>query len=168
MTDNRSVAVNVLRAAIAAGVVVALSEAASSAVHKCAAPGGIVYQDRPCREGEARDTDVPDAPLSVLPFPSPGRQVQHRETPSRPPRAERARRAEAPAPGNPAERRHLRVGMSEGEVMARVGPPDLTTGKGRKQARWTWMPVPGDPDTITVVLFETGRAIEVERTVVKR
>ena len=52
--------------------------------------------------------------------------------------------------------------------MARVGPPDLTTGKGRKQARWTWMPVPGDPDTITVVLFETGRAIEVERTVVKR
>ena len=52
--------------------------------------------------------------------------------------------------------------------MARVGAPDLTTGKGRKQARWTWMPVPGDPDTITVVLFETGRAIEVERTVVKR
>jgi len=168
MTENRSVIANVLRAAIAAGVVVALSEAAWPAVHKCAAPGGIVYQDRPCREGEARDTDVPDAPLSVLPFPSPGRQIQRREAPEKPARAERARRAEAPAPGNPAGRRHLRVGMSEGEVMARVGPPDLTTGKGRKQSRWTWMPVPGDPDTITVVLFETGRAIEVERTVVKR
>jgi hypothetical protein len=171
VTENRSVVARVLRAAIAVGVVVALSEVASSAVHKCAAPGGIVYQDRPCREGEARDADVLDAPLSVLPFPSPGRQVQTREppaNPTKPMRAERARRAESPAPGNPAERRHLRVGMSEGEVMARVGPPDLTTGKGRKQSRWTWMPVPGDPDTITVVLFETGRAIEVERTVVKR
>jgi hypothetical protein len=168
MTENRSVVAGVLRAAIAAGVVVALSEAASAAVHKCVAPGGIVYQDRPCREGEARDTDVPDAPLSVLPFPSPGRQVHQREPTAKPPRAERARRADAPAPGNPAERRHLRVGMSEGEVMARVGAPDLTTGKGRKQSRWTWMPVPGDPDTITAVLFETGRAIEIERTVVKR
>jgi hypothetical protein len=139
-----------------------------AAVHKCAAADGIVYQDRPCREGEARDTDVQDAPLSVLPFPSPGRTVEKRELPPKPVRAERPRRADAPVPGNPAERRHLRVGMSEGEVMARAGPPDLTTGKGRKQSRWTWMPVPGDPDTITVVLFETGRAIEVERTVVKR
>jgi hypothetical protein len=161
--------VNVLRAAIAAGVVVALSEAASSAVHKCAAPGGIVYQDRPCREGEARDTDVPDAPLSVCcRSRRPVARVQRREAPETA-RARRARQTRRGAgAGQPAGRRHLRVGMSEGEVMARVGPPDLTTGKGRKQSRWTWMPVPGDPDTITVVLFETGRAIEVERTVVKR
>ena len=167
MTANRSTLASVLRAAIGAAVVVALSDAAA-AVHKCAAAGGIVYQDRPCRDGEARDADVGDAPLSVLPFPAPARSVEKREPPPKPPRVERTRRAEAAAPGNPAERRHLRVGMSEGEVMARVGPPDLTTGKGRKQSRWTWMPVPGDPDTITVVLFETGRAIEVERTVVKR
>jgi hypothetical protein len=168
VTVNRSALAKVLGAAIGAGVVVALSDAPSAAIHKCAATGGIVYQDRPCRDGESRDADVTDAPLSVLPFPSPGRSVQKREPPpAKPPRAERPRRAEA-VPGNPAERRHLRVGMSEGEVIARVGPPDLTTGKGRKQSRWTWMPVPGDPDTITVVLFETGRAIEVERTVVKR
>ena len=167
MTANRSPFASVLRAAIGAAVVVALSDA-TAAVHKCAAAGGIVYQDRPCRDGEARDADVTDAPLSVLPMPAPGRSVQKREPPPKPPRVERARRAEPAAPGNPAERRHLRVGMSEGEVLARAGPPDLTTGKGRKQSRWTWMPVPGDPDTITVVLFETGRAIEVERTVVKR
>lgn len=154
-----------------AAVAVALSDAtgaARAAVHKCAAPGGIVYQDRPCRDGEARDADVTDAPLSVMPFPAPARSVQKREPAPKAPRAERARRGEPVASGNPAERRHLRIGMSEGEVMARVGPPDLTTGKGRKQSRWTWMPVPGDPDTITVVLFETGRAVEVERTVVKR
>lgn len=175
MIEFRSFGKHVLRAALGLGVVVALSEApavvfpvASAAVHKCAAPGGIVYQDRPCREGESRDTDVPDAPLSVMPFPSPGRTVHTRDPPPKPVRAEKSRRADAAALGNPAERRHLRVGMSEGEVMARAGPPDLTTGKGRKQSRWTWMPVPGDPDTITVVLFETGRAIEVERTVVKR
>ena len=168
MIENRCAAAKVLRVSLAAGVVVALSEIASGAVHKCAAPAGIVYQDRPCREGEARDADLPDAPLSVLPIPSPARTIQKREPPAKPARAERSRRAEGPAPGNPAERRHLRVGMSEGEVMARVGPPDLTTGKGRKQSRWTWMPVPGDPETITVVLFETGRAVEVERTVVKR
>ena len=169
MTVNRSALATVLRASIRAAVVVALSDAACAAVHKCAAAGGIVYQDRPCRDGESRDADVTDAPLSVLPFPAPGRSIQKREPPpAKPPRVERPRRAEAAVPGNPAERRHLRVGMSEGEVIARVGPPDLTTGKGRKQSRWTWMPVPGDPDTITVVLFETGRAIEVERTVVKR
>jgi hypothetical protein len=28
--------------------------------------------------------------------------------------------------------------------------------------------VPGDPDTITVVLFDVGRAVEIERTIVKR
>ena len=174
MIANRSSRGRIHRAAVVAArvaVVVALSDAAGearAAVHKCVAPGGIVYQDRPCREGEARDTDVADAPLSVLPLQAPARSVQKREPAPKPARAERQRRGEPQARGNPAERRHLRIGMSEGEVMARVGPPDLTTGKGRKQSRWTWMPVPGDPDTITDVLFETGRAIEVERTVVKR
>jgi hypothetical protein len=140
---------------------------AAAAVHKCVGRDGTVYQDRPCGTA-ASEGDLSDAPLSVLPAPSPGRTVERREPVPRPPRIERIRRNDAVRMGNPSERRHLRVGMSEGEVMARAGPPDLTTGKGRKQARWTWMPVPGDPDTITVVLFETGRAVEVERTVIKR
>jgi hypothetical protein len=142
--------------------------AAGAAIHKCVAPTGIAYQDKPCgANAEAREADLPDATLSVLPAPSGGRTVERRPAPPpKPPKAERPRR-EKERPGNPAERRYLRVGMSEGEVVARVGPPDLTSGKGRKQARWTWLPVPGDPDTITVVLFETGRAIEVERTLIK-
>ena len=147
----------------------AVAVRAFGAVHKCPGPQGIVYQDRPCGAGAAdRDGDLADAPLSVLPAPSPARTLERREPAVKPPRQERPRRREPPRDGNPAERRHLRVGMSEGEVIARVGPPDLTTGKGRRQARWTWMPVPGDPDTITVVLFDVGRAIEIERTVVKR
>ena len=148
---------------------VSLSDA-GAAIHKCVGPTGVAYQDKPCAaNAEARDADLPDASLSVLPAPG-GRTVERRPPPPpKPPKAERPRRAEAAARrGDPGERRYLRVGMSEGEVVARVGPPDLTTGKGRKQARWTWLPVPGDVDTITVVLFETGRVIEVERTVIKR
>ena len=157
----------VLQAGGSAALGATLSPALAS-IHKCIGPGGTVYQDRPCgAAGLAREGDVAEAPLSVLPAPSPTRRIERREPAAKPPRSERLRRREAPRSGNPAERRHLRVGMSEGEVLARVGPPDLTTGKGRRQSRWTWMPVPGDPDTITVVLFDVGRAIEVERTVVK-
>jgi hypothetical protein len=154
----------------AAGAALAFAAAhALGAVHKCAGAGGIVYQDRPCGAGaSADDGAIAEAPLSVLPAPSPARTIERREATAKPLRQERARRREPVHEGNPAERRHLRVGMSEGEVIARVGPPDLTTGKGRRQARWTWMPVPGDPDTITVVLFDVGRAVEIERTVVKR
>jgi len=94
--------------------------------------------------------------MSVMPSPPAGATVvrrsrlHERHAPTAPARPE-AQRA-----GNPGDRKHLRAGMSEGEVVARIGPPDLTTGKGRRLARWTWMPVPGDPDTITVVLFDVG------------
>jgi hypothetical protein len=157
----------VLQAGVALGC--ACAARAFAAVHKCVAPGGTVYQDQPCGAGTPdRDGELADAPLSVLPAPAPAHVIERRAPTPKPSRPERARRREPQREGNPAERRHLRVGMSEGEVIARVGPPDLTTGRGRRQVRWTWMPVPGDPDTITVVLFDVGRAIEVERTLVKR
>ena len=168
LSSNRSARSRILRASLAA-----LAFAASDsggAIHKCVGPTGVAYQDKPCgAPAEARDADLPDATLSVLPMPGAERRIERRPAAApRAPRPERVRKAEAPRPGNPAERRYLRVGMSEGEVVARVGPPDLTTGKGRKQSRWTWLPVPGDADMITVVLFETGRAVEVERTLLKR
>lgn len=168
MSPNRSARACVLHAAIAA-LAVAASDA-GAAIHKCVGPTGVAYQDKPCgANAEARDADLPDATLSVLPAPAGERRIERKPAPEpRAPKASRPRRGETPRPGNPAERRYLRVGMSEGEVVARVGPPDLTTGKGRKQSRWTWLPVPGDTDMITVVLFETGRAVEVERTLIKR
>lgn len=140
---------------------------AFAAVHKCASErGAVVYQDRPCGAPPIDGSVLSDAPLSVLPAPS--RRTIEREAPVRPPKAERARKPDPPRLGDPAARRHLRIGMSEGEVLARVGPPDFTTGKGRRSTRWTWMPAPADPDTVTAVLFDTGRVVEVERTVVKR
>lgn len=146
----------------------ALCGLAHAAVHKCPSDsGGVLYQDRPCGAPPLDASGVSDAPLSVLPTPS-HRSIVKRETPPKPPRAERVRKAEAPRVGDAKDRRHLRVGMSEGEVLARVGPSDFTTGRGGRNARWTFMPAPADPDTITVLLFETGRVVEVERTVVKR
>ncbi len=140
---------------------------ARAAVHKCTAEhGGIVYQDRPCATPPIEGPALSDAPLSVLPGPS--RRTIQREPAARPPKAERTRKPDPPRLGDAAARRHLRIGMSEGEVLARVGPPDVTTGRGRRAARWTWMPAPADPDTVTAVLFDTGRVVEVERTVVKR
>lgn len=158
-----AVAMAMLAAALAA------APAAAAAIHKCAGPGGTTYQDRPCGADTAPAAfDGATATLSVTPSPARGTTIVRREPPEKPPRAERAQRAKAPRTGDPSARRYLRTGMSEGEVIARVGPPDLTTGKGRRQARWTWMPAPGDPDTITVVLFDVGRVVEIERTVVKR
>jgi hypothetical protein len=58
--------------------------------------------------------------------------------------------------------------MHEGEVLARAGPPDLKSGGGsRKLARWTYMPADSDPQTITTVVFDYGRVVEVERKVVR-
>jgi len=153
-----------------AALVLALAAPARTpaSIHKCAsATGTIVYQGHAC--GPAATAIETDAfpPLSVVPPPPRTSLERAPPPPPKPARVERVRRAE-PARGDPAERRHLRAGMSEGEVIARIGPPDLTTGKGRRQSRWTWMPSSGDPETITSVLFDLGRVVEVERTVVKR
>jgi len=78
-------------------------------------------------------------------------------------------RTEKPKSGDPAERRHLHSGMSEGDVLARVGPPDATTGqRGAKQGRGTWLPADGDPETVTTVTFLNGIVATVERTLVKK
>ena len=59
--------------------------------------------------------------------------------------------------------------MSEGDVLARVGTPDVTTGqKTGKQVRWTWLPADGDQETVTTVTFVAGIVTNVERTLVKR
>ena len=68
-----------------------------------------------------------------------------------------------------AERAHLRVGMTEAEVLARVGSPDVTVGaKGTPTPRWTYMPAPGDPETTTMLQFNKGVLVDIDRKVVKR
>ena len=139
-------------------------------MYKCAVDGGSpVYQDAPCAPGhELRNFASDPANVSVLPMrPPPGASTRVAAPPrEKPVKATRSDRKAANA-GDPAERRHVQLGMHEGEVLARLGTPDLRSGGGgRKVSRWTYMPVPGDPRTLTTVVFEYGKVVEVERKVV--
>ena len=59
-------------------------------------------------------------------------------------------------------------GIGEGEVIARIGRPDVSSGAGRKTMRWTYLPAPEDPQTVTTLTFELGRLVQVERKVVPK
>jgi hypothetical protein len=100
-----------LRAAIAAGVVVALSEAASGRAQVRGA-GGIAYCGSTVPRGQARDTCRMRRCRAAVPVA--GRQVQHRD-PSAKRCAPSAHDAGAGA-GQPERATAPRVGMSEGEV----------------------------------------------------
>ncbi|HBH37335.1 MAG TPA: hypothetical protein DDX06_03005 [Curvibacter sp.] len=78
------------------------------------------------------------------------------------------------------ERGFIRMGMTEGEVLVRVGKPDheAWTGgrvRGRDGAAivqgrdgdktWTYFPHEQDPDTLTVITFRAGTVVDVERKI---
>jgi hypothetical protein len=157
-------------AAIAAGV----PDNTFAAIYKCVDVDGKqpIYQDIPCPAGrELRNFDTDPAELSVIPFRAiPGTtstQVAPRDA-KVPPMPKSAKKKENAAAVDVAERKFIVPGMSEGEVVARIGAADMTSGgKGRKTSRWSYLPAPGDPQTITTVVFDYGKVIEVERKVVK-
>jgi uncharacterized protein DUF4124 len=157
--------------ALAAALVPAFVHAG---VYKCArADGSPFYQEDPCPPGkELRNFERDPATVSVVPFefaPSPNASTATR-APSAPAKSKRtssASRKTGDHPGNPAERKFLVPGIGEGEVVARVGRPDMSTGSGRKTTRWTYLPVPEDPQMITTLTFELGRLVEVERKMVR-
>jgi len=155
---------------------------ALAGLYKCARDDGtVMYQEDPCSPGkELRDFDRDPASVSVVPFrlvpgPEAPAPAQSRETPSGTTakasgkgRKSTERTANASErPGNASERKFLVPGIGEGEVVARIGRPDMTTGAGRKTVRWTYMPVPEDPATITTLTFELGRLVQVERKVIR-
>jgi hypothetical protein len=145
------------------GFLAIVIDARAASVHKCRGEGSApVYQDKPCEPSRSlRDFDTDPPPLSVVPF---ERSRDARTPPPRSPRAAKepstwSRQAKGRT-GDPAERRHLKEGMSEGEVFAKLGAPDMKSGK-----RWTYLPAAGDPQTVTIVRFEDGKVLAVERRV---
>lgn len=140
-------------------------------VYKCADDRQqAVYQDQPCPAGrELRDFATDPPALSVIPLrPVPG--STSRLTAPMAPRAKigGGERKSAARTGDPTERRYIHPGMHEGEVIARIGTPDMKSGGGsRRVARWTYLPHPGDPQTLTTVVLDTGKVVEVERKVMK-
>lgn len=154
------------------GFVIAWPVASIAGLYKCARNDGtVMYQEDPCPSGtELRDLERDPATVSVIPFrAAPGSDVRAAERSLPPaPRSERSKsRKTAERQGNPAERKFLVPGIGEGEVVARIGRPDMSSGAGRKTVRWTYLPAPEDPQTITTLTFELGRLIQVERKVVR-
>jgi hypothetical protein len=150
MTAVRTlVAHTVILLALSAQAAVALAD-----VFKCAGERGTpIYQESPCPPGkELRNFQVDPPEITVLPAPALARPAPARAGNTGNP-ASGAKEPKSAKPGtvagNAAERKHIRSGMSEAEVIARLGRPDVTAAPEPQGARWTYLPTPGDPETIT-------------------
>jgi len=152
--------------------------ASAAGIFKCRDSGAQpIYQGLPCPPGrELRNFEHDPPTVSVIPFERGASAVPATRAPARkerPPRAltlQERRKAEADRRRNEldiAERRHLKEGMSDGEVLAKLGPPDLQSGKTGRKLRWTYLPAAGDPQTVTLVRFEDGRVVGVERSTLR-
>jgi hypothetical protein len=153
----------------AAILVVALLLFAASptraAIYKCATDKGVVYQDAACPPGkELRNLDQDPATLSMVPgTPVPAARPAASNKP--PPTRSTARQARS---GNAAERRFIYAGMSEAEVVMRIGRPDVDSkGRGKKGKRWAYLPAAGDPNTLTTLSIAGGTVVDVERKVAR-
>jgi hypothetical protein len=144
---------------------------AGAALVKCADDrGAVIYQDTACPPGkELRDLEAHPATLSVVPgTPVPSATATAKTSRSVRPTATRVA-AHRNKPGNPAERRFIHNGMSEAEVILRIGRPDVRT-KGHGKAggtRWSYLPSAGDADTLTTLTLAGGKVIDVERRVAR-
>jgi uncharacterized protein DUF4124 len=145
-----------------------LAVPAHAGLYKCAGEkGAVVYQDSPCASGtELRNLDLDPATLSVVPgTPLPSRIVK----PTAPAREAKIRATSVRSRGgDPAERKFLRMGMTQAEVLHRIGRPDTQLGARRKEGQqWSYLPTAGDADTLTTVTFAGGAVSRVERKVVR-
>jgi hypothetical protein len=134
--------------------------------------GSVLYQDAPCKPGmELRNFDTDPATVSVVPF----APAAAPPPPAAAPRARVARVSRQPeekiSSGRAAERRFIRTGMSESEVIRRIGKPEVDAGTNRNKRkdgkRWSYLPAAGDPDTITTITIVGGQVADVERKIVR-
>jgi hypothetical protein len=71
-----------------------------------------------------------------------------------------------------SERKFIRKGMGEGEVVMKIGKPDheaLTrAARGQPEEKtWTYFPHARDPQTLTILRFQSGRVAEIERKIAR-
>lgn len=69
-----------------------------------------------------------------------------------------------------AERKFIREGMGEGEVLLKIGKPDheafIANVKGQpEQKTWTYFPDSKDPQTLTIVTFHSGVVSRIDRKI---
>lgn len=69
-----------------------------------------------------------------------------------------------------AERKFIRAGMGEGEVLHRIGKPDhealvrIVRGEAEEKT-WTYFPHSRDPQTLTILTLRAGVVAQVERKI---
>ena len=70
------------------------------------------------------------------------------------------------------ERKFIRKGMGEGEVVLKIGKPDheafhrAVRGQPEEKS-WTYFPHTRDPQTLTIIRFHAGRVAEIERKIAR-
>jgi hypothetical protein len=72
--------------------------------------------------------------------------------------------------GDAAERKFIREGMTEGDVLMKIGKPDsesVDSGGGASVTvkRWIYFPTAGDQQTMTTIVLKNGTVTEVNRKV---
>lgn len=68
------------------------------------------------------------------------------------------------------ERKFIREGMGEGEVLLKIGRPDheafIRVVRGEPEEKtWSYFPHARDPQTLTIVTFHAGVVTRVERKI---
>jgi hypothetical protein len=165
-------AILLFAAVLTAALAATQNGAATSAVFKCAVTAGsVVYQDQPCAPGTELRNFATDPPaLSVIPgtpVPGPSSVQQPAVKPARVTKSSSSRTT-AVNVTKASERRFIQVGMSQAEVIQRIGKPDVDSRNPRgKGQRWSYLPKDGDVSTITTVTLVDGRVADVERKVVR-
>jgi Domain of unknown function (DUF4124) len=145
----------------------AVALAAQATVYKCAGDkGGVIYQDLACAPGkELRNLDADPATVSVVPL-TPAAAAK--APPASVAKPAQVQIGTATARGSAAERKFLKSGMSEAEVIQKVGRPDVESdGHAKAGRRWLYLPTAGDPNTLTTLRFNGGTVTDVERKVVR-
>jgi len=70
------------------------------------------------------------------------------------------------------ERKFIREGMSEGEVLLKIGKPNhealIRVVRGEPEEKsWSYLPNSRDPQTLTIVTFHTGLVTRVDRKIAR-
>jgi hypothetical protein len=71
-----------------------------------------------------------------------------------------------------AERKFIREGMGEGEVILKLGKPDheafIRVVRGEPEEKtWTYFPHPRDAQTLTILSFKAGVVARIDRKIVR-
>ncbi len=156
-------------ACLLAALVLAPALPASAGVYKCAGEkGAVIYQDAACAPGrELRNLELDPAQLSIVPGTPVPKDATKPARPAATPAKVRTASVKSRG-GDPGERKFLRTGMTEAEVVYKIGRPDMRLNARRKEGQqWSYLPTAGDAETLTTVTFTGGMVSRVERRVVR-